>query len=205
MFRVASNQAQPLLIWWRRDLGLGAVKIDAYVTITFSKLWAKIWLTDNVSLAREPTSGREQNVTTQKVHVHVDDSEKRSLVCMSFVLDGSSLRCRSVLNQLFIVVNFANAWRWKPSCEGPSKLSWPKSFRCWAIPDLFREVTDLSAASFCLWRPGWWHTGIVKKNKKNKKNKALSLPPFLPLCKAIEYICSFLSSKLIKTRVRGHS
>ena len=69
-----------------------------------------MWLTDNVSLAREPTSGREQNATTQKVHVHVDDSEKRSLlVCMSFVLDGSSLRCRSVLNQLFVAVNLANA------------------------------------------------------------------------------------------------
>ena len=184
---------------WYGDDGIwawGPVKIDAYVTITFSKLWAKIWLTDNVSLAREPTSGREQNATTQKVHVHVDDSEKRSLLCMSFVLDGSFLRCRSVLNQLFVAVNFANAWRWKPSCEGASKLPWPKSFRCWAIPDLFREVADLSAASFCLWRPEWWHTGIVKK----KKTQALSLPPFLPLYKAIEYICSFHSSKKRKKK-----
>ena len=90
-------------------MGLGGSKIDAYVTITFSKLSAKIWLTDNASFAREPTSGREQNATTQKVHVHVDNSEKRSLVCMSFVLDGSSLRCRSVLDQLFVAVNFATA------------------------------------------------------------------------------------------------
>ena len=43
--------------------------------------------------------------------------------CMSFFLDGSSLRCRSVLNQLFVAVNFATPWRWKPSCEGASKWS----------------------------------------------------------------------------------
>ena len=48
--------------------GPGTVKIDAYVTITFSKLSAKIWLTDNASFAPEPTSGREQNVTTHKTY-----------------------------------------------------------------------------------------------------------------------------------------
>ena len=60
-----------------------------------------------------------------------------------------------------------------------------------------------SAASFCLWRPEWWHTGIVKK----KKTHALSLPPFpFPLYKTIEYICSFLSSKKRKKRTeRGAS
>ena len=49
---------------------------------------------------------------------------------MSFVLDGSFLRCRGVpvvLNQLFVAVNFATPWRWKPSCEGASKLSWPEN------------------------------------------------------------------------------
>ena len=37
---------------------------------------------------------------------------------------------------------------------------------------------------------------------KKKKTQALSLPPFLPLYKAIEYICSFLSSKKRKNKDR---
>ena len=51
----------------------------------------------------------------------------------------------------------AESWAAKEHRSCPGR----KSFRCWAIPCLFREVTDLSAASFCLWRPEWWHTGIV--------------------------------------------
>ena len=55
----------------------------------------------------------------------------------------------------------------------------------------FREVTDLSAASFCFDdQSGGANTGIVKK----KKTQALSLTPFLPLYNAIE-LCSFLSCK----------
>ena len=121
---------------------------------------------------------------------------------MSFVLDASSLRCRSVLNQLFVAVNFATAWRWRPSCEGASKLSWPKSFRCCSIPDLCREVTDLSAASFCLWRPEWLHTGIVKK-KKTKKKTPVSLCRSLPFSLSTTLSNTYALFFLLKRKGQG--
>ena len=51
----------------------------------------------------------------------------------------------------------------------------------------FREVTDLSAASFCFDDQSGSILVLLKK-----KTQALSLTPFLPLYNAIE-ICSFLS------------
>ena len=114
---------------------------------------------------------------------------------MSFVLYGSSLRCRSVLN---LRVSSSSMWTSLRDAESRADKEHRsclgrKSFRCWAI-NWFREVIDLSisAACFCLWRPvpEWWHTDNVKKKKKVR----LSLPPFLPLYKAIE-LCSFLSCR----------
>ena len=177
--RLASNQAQPLLIWWRRDLGLGASKnrrlCNHYV---FSSCEPKFGL-QTASFTREPTSGCEQNVTT---HTGARAcwqcwTPRRHWCSMSFVLDGSSLRCRGVLNQLFVAVNFATPSHWKPSCLGRT------SFRCWSI--------NWSVSCFLLlWQPKWWHTGNVKK----KKTQALWLTPFLPLYNAIE-LGSFLCWK----------
>ena len=70
---------------------------------------------------------------------------------MSFVLDSSSLRCRGVLNQLFVAA----------SCELRHSVTLKAELRRSIevvlaghhfVADLstwFREVTDLSAASFC--------------------------------------------------------
>ena len=54
----------------------------------------------------------------------------------------------------------------------------------------FREVTDLSAASFCLWRPEWWHTGIV--NKKLRLSRSL---PFFLSTMLSNYAPFFLEKK----------
>ena len=206
---LASNQAlpsprtRPNPCWYGDDWiwAWGPVKIDAYVSITFSKLSAKIWLTDNASFAREPTWSRTSQLTrARQPWVGIGAracwrcwTPRRHWCCMSFVLDGSSLRCRGVLNQLFVAVNFATPWRWKPSCEGASKLSWPEIISLPIYQQWFREVTDLSGASFCLWRPEWWHTGIVKKKKKNSGSLAHFLSPSLQSYRIM--LLSFLKKK----------
>ena len=79
------------------------------------------------------------------------------------------------------------------SCPGRNHFVAELSRTC------FEKSLIYQVLSFCLWRPEWCHTGIVKK-KKTIATRALSLLPFLPLYKAIEYTCSFLSSKKEKKR-----
>ena len=68
----------------------------------------------------------------------------------------------------------------------------------------FQEVTDLSASScfLLLWRPEWWHTGIVKKKKKKKLRLSRSLPFFLSTMLS-NYAPFFLEKKRKKKKDRG--
>ena len=94
---------------------------------------------------------------------------------MSFVLYGSSLRCRSVLNQLFVDVNFT-PWRWKPSWQGASKLSWPEIISLLSYQLVSRSHWSIDIS--CLLLPlttrvvAYWY---CQKKKKKKRSGSRSL------------------------------
>ena len=121
---------------------------------------------------------------------------------MSFVLYGSSLRCRSVLN---LRVSSSSMWTSLRDAESRADKEHRsclgrKSFRCWAI-NWFREVIDLSisAACFCLWRPEWWHTDNVKKKKRSgSRSLRFSLSTRLS-----NYAAFFLVEKKEKKKEEG--
>ena len=160
---------------WYGDDGIwawGPVKIDAYITITFSKLSAQSWLTDNASFAREPTSGREQKRhNSQGLGIGTTTSR---CTCMLTMLNSETLVLHvlrlvtvrlfnvvRVLNQLFVTVNFAHSVTLKAELRRSIEVVSAGNHSVAELSTGFEKVTDLSTASFCRWRPEWWHTGIV--------------------------------------------
>ena len=127
---------------------------------------------------------------------------RRHWCCMSFVLDGSSLRCRGVLNQLFVAVNFATPWRWKPSCEGASKLSWPDIISLLIYQLGFKKslIYQLAAASFCFDDQSGGILVLFKKKKKKKNSGSLAHLPFFLSTMLSNYAPFFLEKKKKKKK-----
>ena len=130
---IASNQAQPLLIWWRRDLGLGASKnrriCNHYVFKVVSQnlaYWQRVTrVVTRVSggtAERRTGSGTSARVRNVARLVHGrGDALLRVEVChscwcpSSWTVRKSSKKCRSVLSLLFVAVDFVTLWPWNPS------------------------------------------------------------------------------------------
>ena len=190
---IASNQAQPLLTWWRRDLGQGPSKnrhiCNYYVFEVVSQN-----LADRQRLPTQRNAdvgpGTERHKAQGGARVSsVDDVawELREEVTGVLCPCPSSWTVR-LFDAVVSWISSSSLWT-SPLCDAESRaakehrscLGW-KSFRCWAI-NWFREVTDLSVASFCLWRPEWWHTGIVKKGKKKRTERGSSSSGKTDICR----------------------
>ena len=169
---LASNQAQPLLIWWRRDLGLGASKnrpiCNHYVFKVVSQnlaYWQRVTrVVTRVSggtaerRTGSGTSARVRNVA-RLVHGRGD-----ALLRVEVVTRVDVLRLERFVNPQ---KNVGVCWvcsssLWTSSLFDPetraaeerrSCLGW-KSCYCRAA-DWIREVAHLSVASFRLWPSDW--------------------------------------------------
>ena len=189
---LASNQAQPLLIWWRRDLGLGASK--------------------NRPLRFQSCEPKFGLLTTRRLHVSrrragSRTSQLRRCTCMLTMLNSEKTLVLYVLR----LGRFVSSMLWclesaLRRCELRHSVTLKAELRRSIevvlaghhfVADLstwFREVTDLSAASFCFDDQSGGILVLLKK-----KSQALSLTPFLPLYNPIE-LCSFLSWKKKKKK-----
>ena len=117
---------------------------------------------------------------------------------MSFVLDGSFLRCRGVPVSW---ISSSSLWT-SPLRDAESRAAKEhrsclglKTFRCWSINLVSRSHWSLS----CFLLP--LTTRVVAYWYCEKKTQAFSLTPFLPLYNAIE-LCSFFLGKKEKKRQR---
>ena len=177
-FQLASNQAQPLLIWWRRDLGLGASKnrriCNHYVFKVVSQNLA-YWQRAVYTWADVGLGAERHNSHRCTCMLTMLNSEKVLYVLrlglfvssMSWCLESALRRCE-----------LRHSVTLKAELRRSIEVVLAGHHFVADLSTWFREVTDLSAASFCFDDQSGGILVLLKKKKK-KLRFSRSLPFFL--------------------------
>ena len=158
------------------------------------------WQRVGLHVSRRRAGSRTSQLT--KVHVHVDDVELREDTGVVYVCPSSwTVRLFDVVVS-WIRISSSSLWT-SPLRDAESRAAKEHrsflgltSFRCWSINLVSRSHWSISSF-LLLWRPEWWHTGIVTKKKK-KLRLSRSLPFFLSTM-----LLSFLKKKKKKKKDIG--